>query len=206
MQNIIKYFLILMLMAGILPAQAVSWSYAMNTTTILTIGLRIDPTTSRFIDNKFRKISPFGEARRPTGEYYLPDTRLFSKTCDAQHLRWIGIGDWIGPRIETQLMWLFVGAGGSELSQKLGASPTNGMILSMAGMTTYNMSRAFLIPGYHVDPLGYAAGIGSWGVMGSYVTSRPVKKINWRIPAVLTGVWMLTYPWSTPWSKGEDCE
>jgi hypothetical protein len=189
------------------PAQVISWSRAVGAATTLSIGVRVDPRASRELDRFLRPLSPYRGARRPNGAYLLPDTRLLSRACDEQHLRWIGVADWSGPRVLTQAMWMPVGYIGARLSN----AP-----LSIAGMTAYNVSRALIIPGYHIDPLGYAAGIGSWGIYGASLgahhhsidsradtdrvggTSR--HALQWHLPAALAAVWLITFPWSTPWA------
>ena len=170
-------------------AQVLSWTHALGATTTLTMGVRVMPATARRADAWLRTLSPYGQAKRANGAYLLPDSRLTAHTCDVQHLRWLGIGDWSGPRILTQAMWFPVGYVGAEL--------TNAS-LSMAGMSTYNLSRAVIIPGYHVDPMGYASGIGSWGVAGSLLGAH--HRIGVKALGALTALWMLTFPWSTPWA------
>jgi len=183
-------------------AQVISWSHAITATTALSFGIRLVPAASRRVDALFRPLSPYRNARRPNGAYYLPDTRVFTHTCDLQHLRWIGIGDWSGPRFVTQAMWLPVGFFGAVGARMIGASSTTSIGLSMTGMTTYHVARTFLIPGYHPDPLAYAASIGTWGYLGAYAGSRvhAHKRFDWKVPVALAGIWALTYPWGTPWA------
>jgi hypothetical protein len=183
-------------------AQAISWSHAITATTALSVGVRLDPTTSRAIDALFRPLSPYRNARRPNGAYYLPDSRVFTHACDLQHLRWIGVGDWSGPRIVTQAMWLPVGFFGAAAARLIGASSATSIEMSMGGMTTYHLARTFLIPGYQPDPLAYASSIGTWGYLGAYTGSRlhAHKHFDWKVPVALAGIWALTYPWGTPWA------
>ena len=68
-------------------AQVISWSHAITATTALSIGVRLIPAASRRVDALFRPLSPYRNARRPNGAYYLPDTRVFTHACDLQHLR-----------------------------------------------------------------------------------------------------------------------
>jgi hypothetical protein len=182
-------------------AQVLSWSRAVTASTTMTLGVRLEPHAARQLDKWFRPLSPYRDARRPNGAYLLPDTRVFAHTCDVQYLHWLGVGDWRGPRVLTQAMWFPVGLLGVTAARTAGASSDASIGLSMAGMTTYHVVRTLVIPGYHADPLAYAASIGTWGYVGSYAAARihSQKRFNWKVPVALAGVWALTYPWGTPW-------
>ncbi len=176
-------------------AQAISWSHGLTTSTALTIGMRVDPTSSRFLDSRLRQFSPYKNAKRPNGAYLLPDTRLLSRTCDVQHLGWLGIGNWSGPRIVPQAMWLPIGAAGTWILRRAHApAPAT---LSFVGMATYTGVRAAIIPGYHFDPLGYSASILSWGVEGAALGGG---KYDWKLPVALAALWATTFSFATPWA------
>ena len=173
---------------GTARGQSITWTHGLTASTALTIGVRVEPHARGHLDKWLRPLSPYRDARKADGTYLLPDYRLMSHTCDVQHLRWLGIGDWSGPRLFTQAFWLPVGY--------LGAKLTNAP-LAVGGMATYSLSRAFLIRGYHVDPLAYASGFATWGVEGAALGSG---HYGWKLPLALGAVWLVAYPYSTPWS------
>lgn len=170
-------------------AQVLSWTHALGATTTLTMGVRVMPATARRADAWLRTLSPYGQAKRANGAYLLPDSRLTAHTCDVQHLRWLGIGDWSGPRILTQAMWFPVGYVGAELHQRIALDGGHVDVQPEPRRHHSRVSRR---------PDGYASGIGSWGVAGSLLGAH--HRIGVKALGALTALWMLTFPWSTPWA------
>jgi hypothetical protein len=180
--------------ASPIRAQALTWSHAIGAATTITVGVYLDPRAHAALNQLERHASPYGFNRVPaTGQYLLPDYSVFGATCDVQHLHWLGVGNWRGPRAETQTFWWGVGAAGTWTLHRVHAPAP--VALSIAGMTSYNVIRARIIPGYHLDALGYAASIGSWGVDGALEADH---RVDWTTRAALALLWLHTYQWGTP--------
>jgi hypothetical protein len=173
-------------------AQVISWSRGLTASTTLTIGVRLDPTSSRWIDSRLRPLSPYRDARRPNGAYLLPDYRLTAHVCDVQHLAWLGIGNWHGWRAVPQVAWVVPGI--------LGGYATGSTAWPAAAMATFTGVRTATIPGYHFDPLGYGA-FGAWAMFGAHVGARVrhYSAPSWRLGSSLLMVWLVAEPWATPW-------
>jgi hypothetical protein len=110
------------------------------------------------------------------------------------------------PRIACMAVWAPLGAlfvGGLAvvdwtLHRHSGLSLLAGAAIAL--MFAWKMIDTVIGPKYKPDPLDWLCDAGSWGTAGAYTAAALLAHapLDWRVYAVLTVLWLISYPFSTP--------
>jgi hypothetical protein len=110
------------------------------------------------------------------------------------------------PRIACMAVWALIGAVAVAVMVTLDhllppmRSPTHHTVVAVLFMMSWKILDVFTGPKYKPDPLDWTCDVICMGGAASYSVAHILahSPLDWRVYAVLTVLWILTFPWSTP--------